>query len=201
MDYPIIGLKILETYGLNFSSENVGKIWLENLPFGLVYTAERSAYRNLVNSLMPPKTATFINPYREWIGAQIRSDIFGWISPGDPIKAVTLAYKDASLSHIKNGIYGELFVSALLSLSYLFDDPEQLIIESLNFIPQNSRLFEAINYVLKIYVDGENFDSCWKQIIQRYGSYNWVHTINNACFVVAALLYGEKILKKVSVLQ
>lgn len=192
LDYPIIGLKILEEYGTEFSTRNVGKIWLENLPFGLVYTAERASYRNLVNSLIPPETARFINPYREWIGAQIRGDIFGWISPSDPIKAAYLAYKDASLSHVKNGIYGEMYISALLSLAYIIDEPPELIKESLNFIPETSRFHEAISFVLELYERRIDFEAAWEEVNKKFGKYHFVHTINNACFVVLALLYGEK---------
>lgn len=191
LDYPLIGLKVLEEKGEDFSTTNVGKIWLENLPFGLVYTAERAAYRNLVNSILPPQTAIFINPYREWIGAQIRGDIFGWISPSDPIKASYLAYKDARLSHVKNGIYGEIFISTLLSLAYVINEPKELIQKSLNYIPKTSRFFEAISFVLELYTKGSNYETCWESINQRYGKYHFVHTINNACFVVLALLFGE----------
>jgi len=75
IDYTIINLHILENYGLNFTTMNVGEAWLRLLPYLQVYTAERAAYRNLVNGLEPPETATYMNPYREWIGAQIRADM------------------------------------------------------------------------------------------------------------------------------
>ena len=192
LDYPIINLKVLEKYSSNFNPENVGHVWLENLPFGLVYTAERAAYRNLVMGLKPPKTATHMNPYREWIGAQIRADIFGWISPGDPRKAVKMAYNDARLSHVKNGIYGEMLVAAMLANAYIYDDPRRVILESLRYIPKRSRLHEAITFVLKLYEETSDWEKAWDKIMERYGSYHPVHTINNACFVVLGLLYGEK---------
>ena len=54
------------------------------LPFRAVYTAERAAYRNLVGGLAPPATARHRNPYREWIGAQIRADAYGYVLAGRP---------------------------------------------------------------------------------------------------------------------
>ena len=61
MDYPLIALHLLESYGPAFGTADVGRVWLTKLPYLLVYTAERAAYRNLVDGLQPrrrPRTAT-----------------------------------------------------------------------------------------------------------------------------------------------
>ncbi len=114
IDYTIIGLSYFERFGPGFATDDVAGAWLRGLPYHLVYTAERAAYRNLVDGLRPPRSATFRNPYREWIGAQIRADAFGYVSPGWPEKAAEFAYRDAAVSHIKNGTYGEMWVAAML---------------------------------------------------------------------------------------
>jgi len=190
LDYPIINLKVLEQYGFHFHPENVGHVWLENLPFGQVYTAERAAYRNLVMGLRPPLTATHMNPYREFIGAQIRADIFGWVSPGVPEKAAKMAYNDAALSHVKNGIYGEMFVAAMLSAAFVSETPKDVVLTGLQYVPKRSRLYEAISYVLQIHEEVPEWEKAWAKVMERYGKYHIVHTINNACFVVLGLLYG-----------
>lgn len=104
MDYPILGLLILEYRGMNFTPRGMAHNWLDQMPYSLVCTAESAAYRNFVGNLWPPESATYRNPYREWIGAQIRADIFGYVTPGWPEKGAELAFRDASISHIKNGI-------------------------------------------------------------------------------------------------
>ncbi|MDH7569640.1 MAG: ADP-ribosylglycohydrolase family protein, partial [Armatimonadota bacterium] len=94
MDYPILGLHLLEEDGPQVTSAKVAAQWLSHLPYNMVYTAERVAYRNLVNGIQPPQSGRYRNPYREWIGAQIRADILGWVNPGEPEHAATLAYAD-----------------------------------------------------------------------------------------------------------
>ncbi|MHC5034917.1 MAG: ADP-ribosylglycohydrolase family protein, partial [Planctomycetota bacterium] len=72
LDYTIVGLRILEDHGREFTPRQVADFWLEHLPYHCTYTAERAAYRNFVNGIWPPESALRRNPYREWIGAQIR---------------------------------------------------------------------------------------------------------------------------------
>jgi ADP-ribosylglycohydrolase len=191
IDYTILGLHILEDHGFDFMPADVGAEWLDHLPFNQVYTAERVAYHNLVRGLRPPETATHRNPYREWIGAQIRADMWGYVSPGDPQLASRLAYRDASLSHTQNGIYGEMWIAALLAISFVVDGTREALDRSLSFIPPRSRLTAAINDVLDMHGRGLTFDQGREEIEVRYGHYSRVHTVNNAAIVAAALLWGE----------
>lgn len=191
LDYTLLNLMVYEARGSRFSTEDVAEAWLSLLPYHLTYTAERAAYRNLVLGFKPPDTATYLNPYREWIGAQIRADLWGYVSPGDPGRAAELAYRDARLSHVKNGVYGEMLVAAMLALAYAIDSPRKLVEEALKVIPESSRLAEAVRYVLSIYAKGLEWEEAVEEVLRRYGSYHPVHTINNAAVVVAALLWGE----------
>ena len=77
-NYTVIGLKMMEIYGKEFTSDHVASVWMDSLPIVHVSTAERVAYRNIVNLIEPPRSGWWKNPYREWIGAQIRGDIF-WL--------------------------------------------------------------------------------------------------------------------------
>jgi ADP-ribosylglycohydrolase len=190
IDYTILGLHVLEDHGFGFTAADVGAEWLDHLPFNQVYTAERVAYHNLVRGLHPPVTATHRNPYREWIGAQIRADMWGYVAPGDPALASRLAFRDASLSHTQNGIYGEMWIAALLAASFVTDDAREAIHISLPSVPARSRLTEAVRDVLDLHERGLGWEEGRDAIEERYGHYSRVHTINNAAIVVAALLWG-----------
>jgi len=191
-DYTIIGLCIIERHGRDFTPRHVAEFWLNHVPYHCTYTAERAAYRNFVNGVWPPESATYRNPYREWIGAQIRADAFGYARPGRPEEAAGLAFKDASISHVKNGIYGEMWVAATLAAAFATDEPEKAIRIGLSEIPANCRLAEAINKVLDWRAQKLSAEEVTDKVLSEFGNYHPVHTINNAAIVAMGLLWGEK---------
>ena len=93
----------------------MAQLWLDELPAGRTFTAERVAYRNLLCGLEPPLTARHRNPFREWIGALIRADVHGWTNPGDPAAAAEQAHRDATLTHTANGVYAAMFTAATIA--------------------------------------------------------------------------------------
>ena len=192
MDYTILGLHILERHGADFTSRNVANSWLSRLSYYLVYTAERAAYRNLVNNLWPPESATHHNPYREWIGAQIRADSWGYVTPGWPERAAEFAFRNAAVSHVKNGIYGDMFVAAMLAASFVTSDVEEVIRIGLSEIPRNCRLGEAVRNTVHWSKELPNWEQVWAKINEKYGHYSSIHTINNAALVVMALMAGQR---------
>lgn len=191
MNYPMVNLLVAEKYGPEFTSSDVLWEWLLNLPVLQVHTAERVAYFNALRQLVPPHTARYQNPFREWIGAQIRADLWGWISPGNPRLAAELAFRDAAVSHVKNGIYCEIFIAAAVAASFVVDSPADALRVALEYIPTSSRLAETIREVFRIHETIPNFHTAVDRLYELYGHYHWVHTINNAALVTAALLYSD----------
>lgn len=194
-NYMLIAMKILETYGRDFTPADVAETWMRCLPILHVCTAERLAYRNLSMGMLPPETATYCNPCREWIGAQIRGDVFGYVNPGDPWTAAEMAWRDASISHVKNGIYGEIWVAAMLAIAFDEADMRAVIRGGLGLIPPKSRLHAAIEDVLAWHAEGIEWEEASARIHARWNEFDghdWCHTVSNAQIVAAALLFGEK---------
>ncbi|MDX6413302.1 MAG: hypothetical protein QOH23_712, partial [Gaiellaceae bacterium] len=191
IDYTILGLFLLETHGADLSAAHVADEWLDRLPYTQTYTAERVAYRNLVNGISPEEAGERRNPYREWIGAQIRGDIFGYTHPGKPREAALAAHADAYLSHRGNGIYGEMWAAALIAAAFTAESAYAAVLESQHHIPPNSRLAEALRMVIAAYDADLSWDTALDEIMQTYGHYDWVHTINNAAVLTAGLLWGD----------
>lgn len=193
-NYVVLASILVEKYGRNFTPYDVSKVWLQYQPKDAYCTAERVAFRNFVNGFVPPHSAMYKNPYREWIGAQIRGDYFGYINPGNPQAAADMAWRDASVSHTKNGIYGEMFVAAMIACAAVNDDMEGIINGGLAQIPKTSRLFEAVSGVAAEYKKGVGRKECFHRIHKIYDEqdvHHWCHTISNAMIVAASLLYGN----------
>jgi len=193
-NYTIIGLKTLEENGKDFTSVDIAHSWLMNMQFLHACTAERVAYRNFANLIDPPESADFNNAYREWIGAQIRADIFGYVNPGNIESAAEMAWRDARISHTKNGIYGEMFVAAMLSKAAVCNDIQTIIEAGLSQIPSTSRLYAAIQQVFEWKRSGMDWRSAIDKIHLLYDEtkpHHWCHTIPNAMICVISLLWGQ----------
>lgn len=193
-NYVALAQKIVEDYGRDFDSEDVSTAWMKYQSIFSYFTAERTAFVNFTKCIVPPASAMYKNVAREWIGAQIRGDYFGYINPGDPETAAEMAFTDARISHVKNGIYGEMFAAAMIACAAVTDNIEDIILGGLSQIPSTSRLYEAVMKIFNGYKKGVTVDECFDIIhaaFDEHTDHGWCHTISNAMIVTAALLYGE----------
>lgn len=187
LNYPLLNLALLERHGAELSTDDVAAAWLAELPAGRVFTAERAAYRNLLLAVPIDEVAVRRNPFREWIGALIRGDIFGWVHPGDPAAAARFAWRDARLSHTRNGIYGELWAAALASVSLVAEDVEEVLASAASVVPAQSELAAAIAFGTALGRESLDLDVRLDALHERYGHLHWVHVLNNAATIAWAL--------------
>lgn len=193
-NYTVLNMKVMEVFGYDFDPGDVLYAWLNWLPAGVCCTAERVAYKNAVEGFSAPTTATFQNPYREWVGAQIRAEIFGWVNPGNPEAAAEAAFRDASVSHTRNGIYGEMFAAAMVAAAMNTTDVRAVIEAGLGEIPKNSRLAMAVKSVIADYDSGMTLEESLEKLHSLHDESNifeWCHIIPNEKIVVLSLLYSD----------
>lgn len=189
LNFAILALGLLERHGRGLTTEAVAQAWLDNLPAGRVFTAERAAYRNLLDARPVPETATHHNPFREWIGALIRADVHGWARPGQPLLAARSAWVDARLSHTRNGLYGAMWAAALCSLSLTQTSASDVLDGAQAVVPPRSRLAEAVAFGRSL--AGRDVEQALDALHERYAGMHWVHTLNNAALIAYALEDGE----------
>jgi ADP-ribosylglycohydrolase len=186
--YTLLGLLIAEDHGPDFATEDVGRAWLAYLPYAC--TAEEVALANLKNGIPALQAAIQDNPYREWIGASIRADPWGYMAPGWPERAAEMAYQDAYLSHRRQGIYGEMFFAAAIAAAFHTDDPVEALRIGLTEIPHQSTLAQAVRWALEISPRIQNFQEARDAVDARFEGMSRVHTVNNACLTVWGITLG-----------
>jgi len=203
--YTVLGIELIRKHGLNWGPLEVGMLWQEKLPHSSVYTAERCAYDNLpyAQDMMRADGSEackaqaldhvrmYRNPYREWIGAQIRVDGYAYAAAGNPELAAELAWRDASLSHVKNGIYGAMFCAAAIAAAFVESDPERIVQAGLEQIPENCRLAADLRKAVELAKNASDEVELVKALWENFDHYHPVHTNNNAALCVASVIFAK----------
>lgn len=186
--YTILGLLTVEDHGPQFSIEDNGKSWLKYLPYAC--TAEDIALKNLKKRVPAKKAGEQDNPFCEWIGADIRSDPWGYLAPGWPEFAADMAYRDAYISHRRQGIYGEMYFSAVIAAAFGVNDPVKAIEIGLSEIPKDCALAKAVRWALKVSPKIKNYKQARAAMDKQFAGMAGVHTINNACLTIWGITIG-----------
>ncbi|MFC8079577.1 ADP-ribosylglycohydrolase family protein [Streptomyces sp. NPDC057307] len=191
LNYPLLNVLLLQRYGRAFRTSDVARLWLDELPAGRTFTAERVAYRNLLSGIEPPDTARHHNPFREWIGAAIRADVHGWAHPGDPASAAAQAHRDAALTHTANGVYGAMFVAGTIAAAGGGADVHASLRQGLAVVPPRSRLAQAVRDAVETARAHDSFDTVVDRLHADHDHYHWVHAVPNAALLAAALTHAD----------
>jgi ADP-ribosylglycohydrolase len=202
---PMILLRAIEDYGENVQADDIAKTLLNYIGDqhgtfwwgGYGISTEHTAYLNIKNGINPPLSGSIeLNgaTVAEQIGGQIFSDIWGLLIPGNIKKAADFARKASSVTHDRNGIYGGMFIAALVSAAFYCKEPVVLINEALKVIPEDSVYAQMVCQVLGYYqTNPSEWRACYDFIDKRFGYDKFsgiVHIIPNAAIIVMGLLYG-----------
>ena len=193
INYTVLALQLVEEHGAALETSDVARAWLRCLPVAWTFTAERAAFKTLLakgsdffafgDDAGFDLTECSDNEWNEWIGAQIRADLYGWVCPGRPALAARLARSDAALSHRGEGVHGAAFVAALGAAIPGEASLESALERALAEIPNDSACAAAVRFAVE-QAGKEQGDAA---IRSRYAELSPVHTVNNLALVVWAL--------------
>lgn len=187
--FEIAFLLAFEQAGYKVTSRDIALRWKQQIPGG--WSAEEIALKNLALGIAPPLSGYQCNPFREWIGAQMRGAICGMVAPGMPGMAAELAWKDAVVSHHNNGVLGEVFNALLVSLAFVEKDMRTIVKQCVDLMPADSEYHHVVSFALQQCLTNENWLDAWKACDAHLVKYNWVHAYPNAAAQVIALWYGN----------
>lgn len=194
INYSVLALMLLEAHGQELTTEDVARAWLKFLPLASTFTAERAAYKILLSQghewfpegqpLGFDIAQCSENPYNDWIGAQIRADVYGWVCPGNPDLAARLVTADAQLSHRGDGLYGAVVIAVMGALLAAGGSIFDAVNAALTYIPEESASAQVIHLAQSLANDPDGAN----QIRDSFPDMSVVHTVNNLGLVIWALL-------------
>lgn len=152
-EFALMTAKLLIEHEGNFASDDVVNMWFkyvateDELKRGGV--SEVEACNNLRRGLRPPQSGMY-NAYYMSDGAAMRSGPIGIVCAGDPERAADLAYRDACVSHYREGIWGAQAVAVAVSLAMVDADMEDIMEAIFKIAPPDSWFYETLNRAMNI---------------------------------------------------
>ncbi len=204
MDLTFVG--VFDKEGLDAPIESFAKAYAY-ADYYLWHANQQGRY-NIKHGIMPPMSGHWLNnPHADDIDFQIEADYAGLMSPG--MTGAACRYADG-IGHIMNygdGWYGGVYVAAMYSLAFVYDDIETIVREALKVIPTESRYYKAMADVIRWH--GENPDdwrACWNLVEEKWDeefgcpegfqSPTNIDAVINSAYILIGLLYGEEDFEK-----
>ena len=142
------------------------------------------------------------NPHADDIDYQIEADFAGLMNPGMPNSASLISDSVGHIMCYGDGWYGGVYVGAMYSLAFVFNDIYYIVQEALKVIPEESSFYRCISDVIhwhQLYPD--DWKQTWFELQKKYSedigcSEGVFAPLNidaklNAAYIVLGLLYGE----------
>jgi len=222
INYTIMGMLILEKFGPDFTHENMKELWIHHLPINTTFGPEntkllksgmdlkidgmhRSTFLekggNGPRDILPTDDLEdnidvfndILNPGDELCGAAIRADAYGYAFPGNPAMASELAWRDASFTHNRTGVYGTMFIAAAISCAQIMEDREKIIETALKFVPQKSRFYERVSVCFQDVKNSKNWEEAYEKISDKYGEYGHCRIYQEIGMLINTLIFAEDV--------
>ena len=198
--YTIMGMLLIEKRGRDFSHEDMRQLWLENLPIYLCWGPERTVLLRAGLAVLAPDLpydmddwAARLNPGQELCGAMIRADAYGYACPGDPELAARLAFRDASFTHRKTGVYSAMFVAAAIAAAFTAENWKEIVVTALQYVPQRSRFYEQASTCLRMVDDAASFEDGYNAVHTEYGAFGAGQVVQEIGTVINTLKFARDV--------
>ena len=194
-----LDLHILETYGLDPTYEQIRDEWVDHLN-GDIWVSTRAARDLMDQGVLPPETgAPAGNPDGTWsIDAQLQTELFGLINPGDPTRARAQARFFAMVTNRGPAVDASAFYAHMYSLAFVESDVTELIAKARAAEPSDSEVASIVDAVLGWHAtEPDDWRLTRRRIRDAYDDDPewWASRVNFAATIMA-LLYGEGDLRR-----
>ncbi len=166
-----------------------------------LWHANMQARKNYYDSIFAPASGSpEFNIHADDIDFQIEADYIGFMCPGLPQTASSIADKIGHIMNYGDGVYGGIFVAAIYSTAFFESDILKIIENALRSIPAESDYYKIIRDVITLHQHyPADWKAAWKELEDKWGdvdicgagsAFNIDAKLNGA-YIVMGLLYGE----------
>ena len=175
INYTVLGMLVLERKGAEFTRTNLANLWLKNLPVYVTFGPERAFLARLAAAAATgaplPERLDDDELGEGHCGALIRADAYGYACQGNPALAVSLAWRDAGMTHAGTGLYGTMFVAAAIALMPISSSPLEAFARALRFVPASCAFADAVHFALEEVPRADTWLDAYARINARYGDF------------------------------
>ena len=190
LDIQVVWLEALQEKGLYLTSRDLAAYWQDRCWYN--FCEYGFFLHNIQRGIMPPHSGTWNNSFfAESEGCPIRSEIWGFVCPGNPQLAADYALLDGQLDHGGISIEIERFLSAAAAMAFVTSNLNDVIKAGLSVIPSESPAALAVEEVRSICEQYPDHFDAWRIIIRRYGNRDASKAITNHALVLMALFLGN----------
>lgn len=174
LNYTILAMLLLEQHGLDWTRDDLLALWALNLPVRATFGPERTLLARAATAMLEPGApidvgawAREVQPGSELCGALIRVDAYAYASLGRPARAAELAWRDASCTHNKTGVYASMFVAAAIAAAPFGTGLDAFRI-ALGHIPQRSRFADGARACLAEVEAAADLEDGYRRIVALF---------------------------------
>lgn len=204
INYTLLGMMTLERHGTAFTKADLLRLWMTHLPAGFTWGPERATLAKATLHSLPfgesqpedsdlERWVTVLNPHDEYCGAMIRADAYGYAAAGNPALAAELAWRDASLTHRRTGIYGSIFAAAAIASAFVSRDPLEIFATALQFIPRRSRFHHIVSDSLNEVASATDWLDGYERIHGKYAEYSHCRVYQETGTLINTLRFAESV--------
>ena len=194
-------IQVMHEQGLNAPAKAYAKAFADaEYP---LWHANQAARYNIQRGINPPRSGHWkYNPHADDIDYQIEADFAGIITPGMPNTASRISDRIGHLMNYGNGWYGGVYVGAMYSLAFVYDDVETIAVKALQCIPEKSSYHRCMKDVIAWHRQYPgNWKKTWQLCQDNYANEVGcpdgvkaafdIDAVINSAYILIGLLYGE----------
>lgn len=200
INYTVLGMMLIERYGLGVTQEHIRDLWLRHLPIGMTFGPERTLLLKAGINTLPggnpddfDQWVAVLNPRDEQCGAMIRADAWGYACPGRPALAAELAYWDASWTHRRTGIYATMFTAAAIATAPVATEPLEIFDTALKFVPRRSRFYRIVADSLQLVSKATDWLDGYRRIHGKYAQFSHCQVYQEVGTLINTLRFAESV--------